>query len=213
MSSCASGQREKPSSRRGGRVWPPDPTNAVPAGAQARGEGLRTIPPRENCGNVDAKQLTKGSRLFIPVNVDGALYSVGDGHSRRALGVLRHRDRDGRDLRRALSHPPWRAAAKRIVWTALRAIRLLRAARSCGARNFIATMGMPITADGRNENCDITLAARNAVIEMIKLLQERGWSREQAYVICSVAVDLRVSKSSTCQTVTVSALLPEDIFQ
>ena len=43
-------------------------------------EGLRTIPPRENCGNVDVKQLTKGSKLFIPVDVDGALYSVGDGH-------------------------------------------------------------------------------------------------------------------------------------
>ena len=43
-------------------------------------EGLRTIPPRENCGNVDAKQLTKGSRLMIPVNVDGALFSVGAAH-------------------------------------------------------------------------------------------------------------------------------------
>ena len=38
------------------------------------------MPPRENGGNIDAKQLTKGSRLFIPVNVEGALYSVGDGH-------------------------------------------------------------------------------------------------------------------------------------
>ena len=79
-------------------------------------------------------------------------------------------------------------------------------------RNFIATMGMPITADGRNESCDLTLAARNAVLEMIKLLEERGWSREQAYVLCSVAVDLRVSNVVDVPNVTVSALLPEDIF-
>ena len=80
-------------------------------------EGLRTIPPRENCGNVDAKQLTKGSRLLIPVNVDGALYSVGDGHFAQgdseccgtaiemgATAVVRFRVHRGE------------AAAKRIVW-------------------------------------------------------------------------------------------------
>ena len=74
-------------------------------------------------------------------------------------------------------------------------------------------MGMPVTADGRNENCDITLASRNAVIEMIQLLHERGWSREQAYVICSVAVDLRVSNVVDVPNVTVAAFLPEGIFQ
>jgi formamidase len=74
-------------------------------------------------------------------------------------------------------------------------------------------MGMPITADGRNESCDINLATRNAVLEMIKLLQERGWTREQAYIICSVAVDLRISNVVDVPNVTVSAFLPEDIFQ
>ena len=47
---------------------------------------------------------------------------------------------------------------------------------------------------------------------MIKLLQERGWTREQAYVLCSVAVDLRVSNVVDVPNGTVSALLPEDIF-
>ena len=46
-----------------------------------------------------------------------------------------------------------------------------------------------------------------------ELLQERGWSREQAYIICSVAVDLRVSNVVDLPNVTVSAFLPEDIFQ
>ena len=59
---------------------------------------------------------------------------------------------------------------------------------------------------------DLTLAARNAVINMIDLLAERGWSREQAYVICSVAVDLRVSNVVDMPNVVVSAILPEEIF-
>src|SRR5690349_7860398 len=72
--------REAEVKARGGRVFLPDAENAVPAQGKVAAEGLRTIPPRENCGNVDIKQLTKGSKLFIPVAVDGALYSVGDGH-------------------------------------------------------------------------------------------------------------------------------------
>jgi formamidase len=47
---------------------------------------------------------------------------------------------------------------------------------------------------------------------MIDLLQERGWSREQAYVICSVAVDLKVSNVVDVPNVVVSAILPEGIF-
>ena len=45
-------------------------------------------------------------------------------------------------------------------------------------------MGMPINADGENEAENLTLACRNAVLNMIELLQERGFTREQAYVIC-----------------------------
>ena len=58
-----------------------------------------------------------------------------------------------------------------------------------------------------------TLAARNALLNMIDLLQERGWTREQAYVICSVAVDLKISNAVDLLNVTVSAFLPEDIFR
>src|SRR5258706_6805455 len=72
--------RERELLSRGGRVFPPTPAGAVPAQGKVAEEGLRTIPPRENCGNADVKQLTRGSKLFVPVAVEGALYSVGDGH-------------------------------------------------------------------------------------------------------------------------------------
>jgi formamidase len=73
-------------------------------------------------------------------------------------------------------------------------------------------MGMPINAKGDIESENLTLAARNAVLNMIDLLQERGFSREQAYIICSVAVDLRVSNVVDVPNYVVSALLPEAIF-
>ena len=74
-------------------------------------------------------------------------------------------------------------------------------------------MGMPVDAQGVNHGEDLNLACRNALLGMLDLLQERGFSREQAYVIASVAVDLRISNVVDVPNVVVSALLPEDIFQ
>jgi formamidase len=78
--------------------------------------------------------------------------------------------------------------------------------------NFLGVMGMPINANGEIEGENLTLACRNATLNMMALLQERGFSREQAYVICSVAVDLRVSNVVDVPNYVVSALLPETIF-
>ena len=207
-------EREADLMRRGGIAFPPDPEDAVPFDGSIAAEGLRTLPPRENCGNVDAKQLTKGSRLLIPVNVDGALYSVGDGHYAQgdseccitaiemgATAVVRFKVHEGEAARHNIkwprfAHPGYFAQPE---WAA--------------PRNFIATMGMPVRDDGTQEGEDLTLAARNALINMIQLLQERGWTREQAYIICSVAVDLKISNVVDLPNVTVSAFLPEDIFQ
>lgn len=73
-------------------------------------------------------------------------------------------------------------------------------------------MGMPIRDDGYNDGENLTLACRNALLQMIDLLQERGWTREQAYAICSVAADLRISNVVDVPNYVVSALISEDIF-
>ena len=207
-------RREADLVRRGGVAYPPDPQDAVPATGPVATEGLRTIPPRENGGNLDAKQLTRGSRLLLPVAVEGALFSVGDGHFAQGDGeacltaiemgatvVVRFRLHQGEAARRGIrlprfAHPSYFA---RPEWAA--------------PRNFIATVGYPLRDDGTQEGEDLTLAARNALLEMIALLQERGYTREQAYVICSVAVDLRVSNVVDLPNVAVAALLPEDLFE
>jgi formamidase len=206
-------RREAELKARGGTVFPPDGESAVPPTPEIAKHGLRTIPPRENCGNADVKQMTIGSRLLVPVNVEGALYSVGDGHFAQgdseccgtaiemgATVTVRFRLHRGA------------AAARNIVWPRFAHPDYFAAPQWAAPKNFIATMGMPIRPDGFNESGDITLATRNAVINMLDLLQERGWTREQAYVICSVAVDLRVSNVVDMPNVVVSAILPEEIF-
>ena len=70
-----------------------------------------------------------------------------------------------------------------------------------------------IRGDGDNESEDATLAARNAYLAMIDhLVHERGFNRQQAYAICSVAVDLTISEIVDVPNVVVSAFLPLDIF-
>ena len=69
-----------------------------------------------------------------------------------------------------------------------------------------------MTEEGENRSEDLTLAARNALLAMIDHLGERGYDRQQAYAICSVCVDLRVSQVVDVPNFLVSALLPLDIF-
>jgi formamidase len=79
-------------------------------------------------------------------------------------------------------------------------------------RRFFATTGISVRRDGTNESEDLSLSARNALLNMIEDLERRGFSRQQAYALCSVAVDLRVSQTVDVPNLLVSALLPLDIF-
>lgn len=72
---------------------------------------------------------------------------------------------------------------------------------------------MPISREDRNESEDVTLAAKDALLNMIDhLVAERAYSREQAYTLTSVAVGLHTSELVDVPNVTVSAFLPLDIF-
>jgi len=207
-------RREADLAAAGGVALPPDPAGAVPSSGPAAAHGLRTIPPRENGGNLDVKQLTKGAKLLLPVAVEGALFSTGDAHFAQG---------DGEVCLTAVEMPATCVARFRVLSgeAERRGIRWPRLERSdyfadpvwAVPRRFVATTGMPVDPAGVNRGEDLTLACRSAVLNMIDLLQERGFSREQAYVICSVAVDLRISNVVDVPNYVVSALLPEDIFQ
>jgi formamidase len=206
-------EREQAALDAGGAVLPPDPAGAVPATAAIAAEALRTIPPREQGGNVDIKHLVAGTSLFLPVDTPGALFSAGDAHfaqgDSEACGTAIEM---GATLRVRFALHPGMAAARGI-----RGPRFSRGgspspAHTTEPARYVATTGMPLTEQGENRPGDLSLAARNALLAMIDELQERGFSRQQAYALCSVAVDLKVSQVVDVPNVLISAFLPLDIF-
>jgi acetamidase/formamidase len=161
--------------------------------------GHSTMPPRKNGGNMDIKQLTIGTTLYLPVWVDGALFSVGDGHGAQGDGevcvtavemmaevTLRFDLQPGRRLR----EPQFRTRGPIGTGT--------------NTGSYYAT-----TAHGP----DLFACSQQAVRYMIEHLErERGLCREEAYVVSSVACDLRISEVVDAPNWIVSALLPESIF-
>jgi formamidase len=206
-------EREAELAGRGGFALPPDPNGAVPSDERIAGEALRTIPPRETAGNIDIKQIGPGTTVLLPVYTEGALVSTGDVHYAQgdceACGTaieMRSRVHMSFGIRKG--------EAER------RGIKDLQYFRDdywsrpelAVPRRFFATTGISVRPDGTNESEDLSLSAKNALLNMIEHLQTRGFDRQQAYALCSVAVDLRISQVVDVPNLLVSAVLPLDIF-
>jgi formamidase len=209
----AAAEREAELASRGGLALPPDPGGAVPADEPIASEALRTIPPRENAGNIDIKQTTPGVTMLIPVHAEGALVSTGDVHYAQgdceACGTAIEM--------RSRVHVRFGLRKGEAARLGIRDLQLFRDdyfadPELAVPRRFFATTGICVGRDGRNESEDLTLAARNALLNMIDHLGTRGLDRQQAYALCSCAVDLRVSQTVDVPNLIVTALLPLDIF-
>jgi len=195
--------REEELRGRGGAVAGEEPESAVPREAAT---GLRTIPPRETGGNLDVRQLVAGSRLLLPVQVPGALFSIGDLHFAQGdgetCGVAIEVAGAATVRLSVVREPAWRPRFPAFETPAQ------------PGRPSFGTTGIPVSSEGRNESLDLTLAARNAVLEMIEyLVATRGFERPAAYVLVSACVDLRLSEVVDVPNPLVSALLPLDIFE
>jgi formamidase len=203
--------RERDLAERGGEVLLPDAAGAVPADPAIAGAGLRTIPPRETAGNVDVKQLVAGTRIWLPVWTEGALFSAGDAHFAQGAGeVCGQAIEMAATLRVRFDLRPGEARERNI-----RELRFEgRREGPAGGRPFFATTGVCVHPSGRGESEDLTLAARNALLCMIgHVTATYGYTPEQAYALCSVAVDLEVSQVVNAPSFLVSAFLPLDIFE
>lgn len=207
--------REAEVASRGGAALPPDPIAAVPSDLAIASTALRTIPPRETGGNLDVKQLTAGTTLLIPVYAPGALFSVGDAHFAQGDGEV-----CGTAVEMAgtfvgeLHLRKGEAARRNVQSVQYSREEYILDPRFQAPRRFYATTGLSVREDGRQESEDATLAARNAILAMIDyLVDERRFTREQAYAICSVAVDLKINEMVDVPNFTVSAVLPLDIFE
>ena len=206
-------EREAELAARGGMALPPDAEGAVPAGGTIAAEALRTVPPRETGGNIDIKQTTPGATILLPVYADGALASTGDVHYAQgdceACGTAIEM--------RSRVHVRFGLRKGEAARLGIRDLQLTRddyfaPPEVAAPRRFHATTGICVTRDGRNESEDLTLAARNALLNMIDHLGTRGYDAQQAYALCSVAVDLRISQTVDVPNLMVTAILPLDIF-
>jgi acetamidase/formamidase len=131
-----------------------------------------TIPPRRWGGNIDCKELVAGTSLFLPIPIDGAHFSAGDGHARQG---------DGEVSGTAIECP-----LERVQLTlGLRADLQLQTP--------IARTRAAWIAFGFDEDLDQAAAvATEAIVELVA--REHGLERKQALALASVVVDLRVTQ-------------------
>jgi formamidase len=167
-------------------------------GLAPAGPGVHdVIPPRRVGGNLDCRDLVRGSKLLLPVEVPGALLSIGDTHAAQGDGEV-----CGTAIETSLN------VQARVRLLKNQAIRRPRAQlpgeiTPRGAR--FVTMGVAP---------DLMQAARDAVREMIEhLSSEYALPPELAYCLCSVGVDLHISEVVDAPNWVVSAHLPNGIFR
>ena len=149
---------------------------------------INSAPPGIHAGNLDNKELVAGTTLYIPVHVPGALFEVGDGHAGMGNGEV-----DITALETSLTG---------VFQFVVRKDMHLKWPRAETPTHYI-TMGL---------DPDLTQAARLAALETIDFLEsEKKLSREEAYMLTSVAVDLEITQLVD-GTKGVHAMIPKSIF-
>jgi acetamidase/formamidase len=157
------------------------------------------MPPGTFGGNLDTRQLVQGTTLYLPVEVEGALFSCGDAHAAQGDGevcVTGIETPMGATLRLTLEK------GRSIPAPQFQTSGPLAPAANTGA--WYGTTGV---------GPDLFTDAQNAVRAMVDYITARtGLSREDAYVLSSLCVDLRISEIVDAGQYVVSALLPLNVF-
>ena len=154
-------------------------------------EMLSTIPPRANGGNMDDPNMTAGTTVYFPVFVEGALFSIGDTHA-----VQGHGEVAGTAVE----------APMRVVYK----IEVLKDARPIPepqyeTEDYYATTGFATTIDE---------AAKKATRYMVDyLVAERDMTRADAYMLCSLACDLKIAEVVDLPHMLVAMHVPKSIFK
>lgn len=157
------------------------------------------VPPRACGGNLDIRDLAAGSTLYLPVQVPGALFSVGDTHAAQG---------DGEVCGTAIESP----MAVTVQFGLLKGANLSApqfetpgpVTRHLDDKGYYVTTGV---------GPDLMAAGRDAVTAMIEHLGRRyGLAPEDAYLLSSVACDLRISEIVDLPNWVVSFYLPLELF-
>ncbi|MDG6916002.1 MAG: acetamidase/formamidase family protein [Nitrososphaerota archaeon] len=181
--------------KRGIRI-PIRPFCGVLGVAPAEGGSFEVMPPGRHGGNMDIRHTTAGSRVRIPVQVEGALFSTGDIHAAMGDGEIcvcaiecagSAKIRFGLEKKAGLSYPDFRSRRERI-----------------SSAGWYTTTGIA---------SDLMTAAKESARGMIDhLTRTYGLSKEEAYVLCSVAADLRIHEVVDSPNWVVGTMIPLDIF-
>jgi acetamidase/formamidase len=158
-----------------------------------------TIPPYRHGGNMDTKHLTKGAHLYLPVEVAGALFSIGDGHAAQGDGEV-----CGTAIETPMQATLRLTVRKDIQVPEPQFVTAGPLTARTNTASYYATDGI---------GPDLMEATRNAIRHMIDHLQRTyHLSRADAYMLCSVAVDLKLCEVVDAPNWVVSAFLPLSIF-
>ncbi|KGB82671.1 acetamidase [Rhodovulum sp. NI22] len=163
--------------------------------------GLHSVvPPRRVGGNLDIRDLAAGTTLYLPVEVAGALFSVGDTHAAQG---------DGEVCGTAIESPMNVTLTLDLIkQTPLKFPRFTTpgpVTRHLDAKGYEVTTGI---------GTDLMTGARDALSAMVDLLcRDYGLSAVNAYMLCSVCGDLRISEIVDMPNWVVSFYLPRIVFE
>jgi acetamidase/formamidase len=165
--------------------------------------GMRNVPvppPHAGGGNIDNRHLTRGATLYLPVGVPGGLLSIGDAHAAQGDGEVAI---SGIECAMTTTY-----RVDVIKGLAIPAPQIRKPAGSLTPRvdggGWYATSGI---------ETDLMTASKAAVRSMIEHLQrERGLSREDAYILCALAGDLKITEVVDAPNWMVSCFMPDAVF-
>ncbi|MGY6707214.1 MAG: acetamidase/formamidase family protein [Rhizobiaceae bacterium] len=183
----------------GGRV-PLKPFCGTIGLAPAEAGTHSVVPPRRVGGNMDIRDIGEGTELWLPVEVAGALFSVGDTHAAQG---------DGEVCGTAIESPMSVALKFELEKGAAPAFPRFRTAgpvtRHLDGAGYDVTTGI---------GPDLMQAAREAVSQMVELLSKRtGMAPVEAYMLSSVAGDLRISEIVDAPNWVVSFYFPRIVLE
>ncbi|MDE4099957.1 acetamidase/formamidase family protein [Phaeobacter gallaeciensis] len=163
--------------------------------------GLHSVvPPRRMGGNLDIRDLAAGTTLYLPVECEGALFSIGDTHAAQG---------DGEVCGTAIESPMDVEVTLDVVKG--EALNFPRFSTPGPVTRHLDAKGYEVTTGIGN---DMMQAAKDAVSAMVDLLgRTKGLSAEDAYLLCSVCGDLRISEIVDMPNWVVSFYFPNVVFE
>jgi acetamidase/formamidase len=165
----------------------------APSGAHS------VVNPRSVGGNMDTRDLSAGTVLYLPVEVPGALFSLGDAHAAQG---------DGEVCGTAIESP-MQVTVKLEVEKGMQ-LRFPRFSTPGPVSRHLDEKGYEVTT---GIGPDLMESARAAVSDMVDMLAARhGYSRAEAYMLCSVCADLRISEIVDAPDWIVSFYFPKAVF-